>query len=250
MPHNVLSGQAAIITGGGRGIGHEIARTLADAGAAAAIVDWAQFQAAEQLAAAIERNGGRALALKADVTSFEQISHVVAQTCQAFGGVHILVNNAGITRDNLVLRMSEEDWSAVIDVNLKGVFVCTKAVLRTMTRQRAGRIVNIASIVGQIGNAGQGNYSASKAGIIGFTKSVAKEVARRNITVNAIAPGFIQTAMTDALPDETKQAMLEQIPLRRLGQPADVAQAVLFLVGPGASYITGHVMHVTGGMGM
>jgi 3-oxoacyl-[acyl-carrier protein] reductase len=250
MLDKLLSGQAAIVTGGGRGIGHEISKVLAEAGAAVAIVDWSQYEGAQQLAAAIEAQGGKAIALKADVTSFDQMSEVASKTQEAFGGIHILVNNAGITRDNLVMRMSDEDWSAVVNVNLKGTFVCTKAVLRTMTKQRAGRIVNIASVVGQMGNAGQCNYSASKAGIIGFTKSVAKEVASRNVTVNAIAPGFIQTAMTDGLPEDVKQKMLEQIPLGRFGQALDVAQAVLFLVGPGASYITGHVIQVTGGMGM
>ena len=250
MPEKQLPGQAAIVTGGGRGIGAEICRTLADAGAAVAIVDLGQFEAAQQLAADIEAAGGRALAIQANVTDSGQMTDAVAKTKEAFGGMHILVNNAGITRDGLVLRMSEEDWDLVLDVNLKGVFISTKAVLRTMTKQRQGRIVNIASIVGLIGNAGQGNYSASKAGIIGFTKSVAKEVASRGITCNAIAPGFIQTAMTDALSDDAKDQMKAQIPLKRLGLPSDVAQAVLFLVGPGSSYITGHVLQVTGGMGM
>ena len=250
MSDRILSGQAAIVTGGGRGIGAEICRTLADAGASVAAADWGEYEGARQLAAEIESKGGTALAIKADVTSLEQMSDAATRTKAAFGGIHILVNNAGITRDNLVMRMSEDDWAAVIAVNLKGVFISTKAVLRTMTKQRAGRIVNIASVVGQIGNAGQGNYSASKAGIIGFTKSVAKEVASRNVTCNAIAPGFIQTAMTDQLTDEVKEKMLAEIPLGRFGLPSDVAQAVLFLAGPSAGYITGHVIQVTGGMGM
>ena len=249
MSDSSLSGQVAIVTGGGRGIGAEIVKALAGAGAAVAIVDVA-IEGAQELANQIKSNGGNAIAVKASVTSLEEMEGVVKKTVDELGGVHILVNNAGITRDNLVMRMSEEDWSLVLDVNLKGAFICTKAVLRTMTKQRAGRIVNIASIVGQIGNAGQGNYSASKAGLIGFTKSVAKEVGSRNVTVNAVAPGFIKTAMTDKLPDEVKEKMFEQIPLGQFGEAEDVAQAVLFLSSPAARYITGNVIQVTGGMGM
>ncbi|HUW35331.1 MAG TPA: 3-oxoacyl-[acyl-carrier-protein] reductase [Planctomycetota bacterium] len=245
-----FTGKSAIITGGARGIGKQIALTLAGSGADIVLVD--VLPPAELVASAkdIQATGVRCLALQADVSNFDQMTDVANKTVEAFGNIHILVNNAGITRDNLAMRMSDQEWDQVITVNLRGTFICTKAVIRQMMKQRAGKIVNIASIVGVMGNAGQANYSASKAGIIGFTKSIAKEVAERNINVNAIAPGFIATAMTDKLKDDVKAQMLAQIPLRRFGSVQDVARAVRFLCSEDSSYITGHVVHITGGMGM
>jgi len=237
------------VTGGGRGIGRAIAQALAAEGAAVAIADWDE-SSATQAAEKLKAQGHQALAVKADVTNAAQMDDVVKQTIEAFGNLTILINNAGITKDNLVLRMSEEDWDRVLDVNLKGVFITTKAVARSMLKQRDGRIVNIASVVGLIGNAGQANYSSSKAGIIGFTKSTAREFAPRHVRVNAVAPGFIETAMTEALDEEARQKLMAQIPLPRLGTPDDVAAAVLFLVSDAAAYVTGHVLNVDGGMAM
>jgi len=237
------------VTGGGRGIGRAIAQALAAEGAAVAIADWDEASAT-QAAEKLKAQGHQALAVKADVTNAAQMDDVVKQTIEAFGNLTILINNAGITKDNLVLRMSEEDWDRVLDVNLKGVFITTKAVARSMLKQRDGRIVNIASVVGLIGNAGQANYSSSKAGIIGFTKSTAREFAPRHVRVNAVAPGFIETAMTEALDEEARQKLMAQIPLPRLGTPDDVAAAVLFLVSDAAAYVTGHVLNVDGGMAM
>ena len=245
-----LKGKAAIVTGGARGIGKRISLTLAEAGADVVLVDVLPLEEIEAAAREVEAKGGRALAQRADVASLQQMEAVADAAAQAFGNVHILVNNAGITRDNLALRMTEAEWDQVINVNLKGTFAATKAVIRHMIKQRAGRIVNVASIVGVMGNAGQANYSASKAGIIGFTKSMAKELAGRNINVNAVAPGFIATAMTDQLKDDVKAQMLAQIPLKRFGTVDDVARAVRFLCSEDSSYITGHVLHITGGMGM
>lgn len=245
-----FKGKAAIITGGARGIGKQIALALADAGADIVLVDVLPLPEIEASAKDIEARGVRTLAMQADVANFSQMSAVADKTVETFGNVHILVNNAGVTRDNLAMRMSDQEWDLVITVNLKGTFIATKAVIRQMMKQRAGRIVNIASIVGVMGNAGQANYSASKAGIIGFTKSIAKEVAERNINVNAVAPGFIATAMTDKLKDDVKAQMLAQIPLKRFGTVDDVARAVRFLCSEDSAYITGHVIHVTGGMGM
>ena len=245
-----FKGKSAIITGGARGIGKQIALTMAESGADIVLVDLLPPAELEASAKDIEAKGVRCLAIQADAANLDQMTSVANKTVETFGNIHILVNNAGITRDNLAMRMSDQEWDQVINVNLRGTFICTKAVIRQMMKQRAGKIVNIASIVGVMGNAGQANYSASKAGIIGFTKSVAKEVAERNINVNAVAPGFIATAMTDKLKDDVKAQMLAQIPLKRFGSVDDVARAVRFLCSEDSSYITGHVIHITGGMGM
>jgi 3-oxoacyl-[acyl-carrier protein] reductase len=242
-----FAGKAAIVTGGGAGIGLAIARELASRGAHVAVPDY-NGEAAEAAAAELKALGAEALAFEADVTDAERMAEVAKATVGAFGGVHILVNNAGITRDNLLLRMSKDQWDAVIATNLTGTYVATHAVLRQMLRQREGSIVSMASVIGLMGNAGQANYAASKAGIIGFTKSLAREVASRGIRVNAIAPGYIATAMTDTLPEETRQAILDAIPLPRLGEPADVARAVSFLCSDDASYITGVCLRVDGGL--
>jgi 3-oxoacyl-[acyl-carrier protein] reductase len=199
---------------------------------------------------AITKMGRRAMNIKVNVTSWDEVKAMVDQVVKEWGRVDILINNAGITRDGLLLRMREEDWNLVLQVNLNGTFNCTKAALLPMSKQRSGRIVNIASIVGAIGNAGQANYAASKAAVIGFTKTVAREYASRGVTVNAVAPGFIDTAMTQQLSAEVKEALFKQIPLGRLGQPSDVAEAVKFLASDEAGYITGHVLHVNGGMHM
>ena len=243
-----LQGKTAVITGGARGIGKVTALTLAEAGANCALLD-----VLEEVAAAAEEMralGIRAEGYLADVTNGDQITALMKEINSAFGTVDILVNNAGITRDNLLLRMTDEQWDQVLAINLRGAFVCSRAAARYMVKQKSGRIINIASVVGVIGNAGQCNYSASKAGLIGFTKSAARELGPRNITVNAIAPGYVKTAMTDELPDQTKEALMNMIPLKRLSQPQDIADSVLFLAGDAASYITGHVLQVDGGMGM
>ena len=243
-----LSGKAAIVTGGGRGIGKAISLALAEMGADLVIPDIDQGLAESAAAEIQEQKGIKALAVGANVTNFDDMSGVVEKAVEALGNVQILVNNAGITRDGLIMRMQEEQWDQVLAVNLKGAFVCTKAVARQMFRQKAGKIVNISSIVGIMGNAGQANYSASKAGLIGLTKSCAKEFASRNITVNAVAPGFIATAMTDALEEEVQQRMLAQIPLARFGGAEDVARAVAFLCSSASDYITGQVLQIDGGM--
>jgi len=245
-----LKGKAAIVTGAARGIGKNIAAALAGAGADIALVDVLPQEEIDATAKEIEAAGVRTLALRADVANLDEMSEAAAKTAETFGNIHILVNNAGITRDNLALKMTDQQWDQVINVNLKGTFIATKAVIRYMMKQRAGKIVNVASIVGVMGNAGQANYSASKAGIIGFTKSMAKELASRNINVNAVAPGFIATAMTDRLADDVKTQMLAQIPLKRFGAVDDVSRAVRFLCSEDSAYITGHVLHITGGMGM
>jgi 3-oxoacyl-[acyl-carrier protein] reductase len=245
-----FEGKAAIITGAARGIGRQIAASLAEAGADIVLVDVLPQEEIDAAAKDIEASGVHTLALKADVTSMDEINNIAARTVETFGNIHILINNAGITRDNLALKMTDEQWDMVIAVNLKGTFVATRAVMRQMMKQRAGKIVNIASIVGVMGNAGQANYSASKAGIIGFTKSMAKELAPRNINVNAVAPGFIATDMTDRLADDVKEKMLAQIPLKRFGSVEDVGRAVRFLCSEDSAYVTGHVLHITGGMGM
>jgi len=242
-----LQGKVAIVTGAAQGIGRAIAETLARAGADVAVVDF-DVSRAPETASAVTAYGRRAVVIKANVAEWAEVKAMADQVVAELGRIDILVNNAGITRDGLLLRMKEEDWNAVLDVNLKGTFHCTKAVLPAMTRQRGGAMVNIASVVGVMGNAGQANYAASKAAVIGFTKTVAREYASRGITVNAVAPGFIETAMTDKLGGEVREALLKQIPLGRLGSPADVAEAVRFLVSPPAGYITGHVLHVNGGM--
>ncbi len=202
----------------------------------------------QETVGAVEKLGRRALNVKVNVADFNDVKAMIDQVLREWGKVDILVNNAGITRDGLLLRMKEEDWNLVLQVNLNGTFHCTKAVLQPMTKQRDGRIVNIASIVGVMGNVGQANYAASKAAVIGFTKTVAREYASRNVTVNAVAPGFIDTAMTQGLPSDVKETLQKQIPLGRLGRPEDVAAAVRFLVSDEAAYITGHVLHVNGGM--
>lgn len=242
-----LQGKTAVVTGAAQGIGRAIAESLAQAGADIAVADLDPGRSLETIGA-IEQLGRRALNLKVNVADSNDTKAMVEQVLKAWGKIDILVNNAGITRDGLLLRMKEEDWNLVLQINLNGTFNCTKAVLQPMTKQRYGRIVNIASIVGVIGNAGQANYSASKAAVIGFTKTVGREYASRNVTVNAVAPGFIDTAMTHGLPTDVKDALLKQIPLGRLGTPGDVAAAVRFLVSEEAAYITGHVLHVNGGM--
>lgn len=242
-----LQGRVAIVTGAAQGIGRAIAESLAQAGADIAVADLDPGRSIETVGA-VEKLGRKALNVKVNVADANDTKAMVEQVMKAWGKVDILVNNAGITRDGLLLRMKEEDWNLVLQVNLNGTFNCTKAVLQPMTKQRYGRIVNIASIVGVIGNAGQANYSASKAAVIGFTKTVGREYASRNITVNAVAPGFIDTAMTHGLPADVKETLLKQIPLGRLGTAGDIAAAVRFLVSEEAAYITGHVLHVNGGM--
>jgi len=244
-----LQGQVAIVTGASQGIGRAIALELAAAGAAVQAVD-IQPDKLEEVVRDIRAAGGRAEAHAADVSRCDQAEAVVKAVLEAHQRIDALVNNAGITRDGLLMRLKEEDWDAVLAVNLKGVFSFSRAVVRTMLGRRAGRIVNIASVVGQMGNAGQSNYAASKAGVIGFSKSLAREVASRGITVNCLAPGYIATAMTEALPEEVKKAFLEIIPMKRFGTPEDVARAVLFLLSDAAGYITGQVIGVNGGMYM
>lgn len=245
-----LTGKTAIVTGGARGIGRAIAMTLAAAGANIVINYSSSSKAADEVVEEAKKLGVRALAFKADVSKDEEIENLVKQVLNDFGSIDILVNNAGITRDNLLIRMSEKDFMDVIDTNLKGAFICTKHVSKVMMKQRAGKIINIASVVGVMGNAGQSNYSASKAGLIGFTKSIAKEIAKRGINVNAVAPGYIQTDMTASLPDKIKEEFLSGIPLSRAGMPQDVANAVLFLSSEYSDYITGQVINIDGGMVM
>jgi 3-oxoacyl-[acyl-carrier protein] reductase len=244
-----LAGKTAIVTGAAQGIGRAIAEVLAHAGADVAVADLDPGRSQDTVTA-ITKMGRRALNIKVNVANWDDAKAMVDQVVKEWGKVDILVNNAGITRDGLLLRMKEEDWNLVLQVNLNGTFNCTKAALQPMTKQRSGRIVNIASIVGVIGNAGQANYAASKAAVIGFTKSVAREYASRAVTVNAVAPGFIDTAMTQQLSADVKETLSKQIPLGRLGQPSDVAEAVKFLASDEAGYITGHVLHVNGGMHM
>jgi 3-oxoacyl-[acyl-carrier protein] reductase len=242
-------GKVAIVTGASRGIGRSIALALAAEGARIVAVDMAP-EGVEALAAEIKGAGGEALAVQGNVTQTADAERMVDAAVEAFGRVDILVNNAGITRDGLLLRMKEEDWDAVLNVNLKGAFLCSRAASKVMTKQRYGRIINIASIVGQMGNAGQANYCASKAGLMGLTKSNARELAKRNVTVNAVAPGFIATDMTEALPEKVRQELAAQIPLERLGSADDIANAVVFLAAERSGYITGQVIGVNGGMYM
>ncbi len=244
-----LTNRVAIVTGSGRGIGREIALRLARAGADIVINDIGDVSVVESVADEVRAIKRKSLAVLGDVTSAADVGNLVNRTIETFGKIDILVNNAGITRDQLLLRMSEEDWDKVIAINLKSVFLCTRAVIRHMTSRKWGRIVSIASIVGIAGNAGQANYAASKAGIIGFTKSVSKEVASRGITVNAVAPGFIETAMTKQLKESWIEEIKKRIPAGYLGSPLDVAEAVAFLSSEEARYINGHVITVDGGMG-
>lgn len=246
----LLDGNVAIITGASRGIGRSVAIELAKAGAKIVINYAGNHAAAKEVEEAVKTIGGEALLIQADVANAEAVDQMIKQTMDAFGRIDILVNNAGITRDNLLMRMKEEDWDAVMNTNLKGVFNCTKSVSRVMMKQRSGRIINMTSVVGIMGNAGQANYAAAKAGVVGFTKSMAKELASRGITVNAIAPGFISTDMTAVLSEQVKNDLSAQIPLGRLGTPEDVAGAVLFLASGAANYITGQTINVDGGMVM
>ena len=243
----MLDGKVAIVTGAAQGIGRAIAEALASAGADIAIADMDPGRAEETMEA-VRKLGRRVLNLKVNVAEWNDVKGRTDRVLDAWGKIDLLVNNAGSTRDGLLMRMKEEDWNLVLQVNLTGTFNCTKAVMQSMAKQRYGRIVNIASIVGVMGNAGQANYAASKAAVIGFTKTVAREYASRQVTVNAVAPGFIDTAMTQGLPADVKETLQKQIPLGRLGLPSDVAAAVCFLVSDEAGYITGQVVHVNGGM--
>lgn len=242
-------GKVAVITGASRGIGKSIAFALAAKGATIVAMDMDQA-ATDATVAELQATGAKALAVVGNVTVTADVERMIDAAVEAFGRVDILVNNAGITRDGLIMRMKDEEWDAVLNVNLKGAFVCTRTAFKVMSKQRYGRIINIASIVGQMGNAGQANYCASKAGLIGLTKSNAREMAKRNITVNAVAPGFIATAMTDALSDKVRGELAAQIPLERLGSADDIANAVVFLASEASGYITGHVLAVNGGMYM
>ena len=238
----------ALVTGASRGIGRVIAENLAAAGYDVAICYSGNEEAALETIELCKKYGVQSIAIKADVSNADDVAEMFAQVKTSLGTVDVLVNNAGITKDGLLIRMSEEDFDKVIDINLKGTYLCTKAAVKDMMRAKKGRIINITSIVGVQGNAGQANYAASKAGIIGFTKSVAREYGSKGITVNAVAPGFIQTAMTDGLPEAVKENYLKQIPLGRFGTPEDIANTVAFLASEKASYITGQVIEVTGGM--
>ncbi|GJL50791.1 3-oxoacyl-[acyl-carrier-protein] reductase [Candidatus Nitrospira salsa] len=244
-----LEGKVAVVTGAAQGIGQTIATCLARDGADVAVMDL-DVERCKDTVAAIEGAGRKAMSLQVNVAEWDSVKASMDQVLKEWGHIDILVNNAGITRDGLLMRMKEEDWNLVLQVNLTGTFHCTKACLSSMSKQRSGRIINIASIVGTIGNVGQANYAASKAAVIGFTKTVAREYASRTVTVNAVAPGFIDTAMTQGLSQDVKEALLKQIPLQRLGQPTDVAEAVCFLASEAAGYMTGQVLHVNGGMHM
>ncbi len=242
-----LDGKVAIVTGGARGIGKAICSRLAEEGAKLAIVD-IMLDVAEETAEEFRKQGVEALAFAANVAKFEDADKTVKEVVAKMGGVDILVNNAGITRDTLIMRMSEQDWDLVLDVNLKGVFNFTKAVARPMMKKRYGKIVNVSSVVGRMGNAGQANYSASKAGVIGLTKTTAKEFATRNISVNAVAPGYIVTEMTEKLSEEATKAFLDNIPMRRGGTPEDVANVVEFFTSPSSDYVTGQTVNIDGGL--
>ncbi|MDQ6596928.1 MULTISPECIES: 3-oxoacyl-[acyl-carrier-protein] reductase [Bacillus] len=245
-----LAGKAVLVTGASRGIGREIALELARQGANVAVNFAGSEAKANEVVDEIKALGRDAFTVKCDVSNSEEVASMVKETVDRFGKLDILVNNAGITKDNLLMRMKEEEWDDVISINLKGVFLCTKAVTRQMMKQRFGRIINIASIVGVSGNPGQANYVAAKAGVIGLTKTTAKELAARNITVNAIAPGFITTDMTDKLTEDIKTEMLKQIPLARFGEPKDIAKVTAFLASDDSSYMTGQTLHIDGGMVM
>ncbi|WP_312613199.1 3-oxoacyl-[acyl-carrier-protein] reductase [Oscillibacter sp.] len=245
-----FAGKTAVVTGGSRGLGRAVCRKLAENGANVVFSYAGNAAAAQETVRELESIGATVRAVQGSVADSEAVKVLMDTAVKEFGGLHILVNNAGITRDGLVMLMKEEDFDAVIDTNLKGTFLCMKAASRVMLRQKYGRIVNLSSVVGLHGNAGQVNYAASKAGVIGMTKSLAKELAAKGVTVNAVAPGFITTDMTDGLPEAAKSSLLATIPMARLGAPEDVAEAVAFLAGDGAGYITGQVLGVDGGMGM
>ncbi|MDE3058021.1 MAG: 3-oxoacyl-[acyl-carrier-protein] reductase [Bacteroidota bacterium] len=250
MTNQIFNGKVALITGASRGIGKAIALMFADAGADVAFTYLSSKESAEALAKGIQAKGRKSAVFQSNASDFSQANELVQNVVQEFGSVDVLVNNAGITKDGLLLRMSEQDWDAVIDTNLKSVFNFTKAVYRPMMSQQSGKIINIASVVGITGNAGQANYVASKAGVIGFTKSVAKELASRNIQVNAVAPGFVDTDMTGKLNDSQKEAILKLIPMRRTAKPEEIAAVVKFLASSEADYMTGQVLCVDGGMVM
>jgi len=243
-----LEGRIALITGASRGIGAAIAIKLAQAGAKVGVNYNTSEEAAKGVVQAITAKGGEAVLVEADISQAASAEAAVKRVIEQWQGIDILVNNAGINRDRLLLRMTPEDWDQVLDVDLRGAFLCTKYVMPHLIRQRRGRIINISSVVGISGNPGQANYAAAKAGLIGFTKAVAREVASRNVTVNALAPGFITTAMVEGLSDETRQQILDRIPMGRFGSPEDVADAVAFLCGEGAGYITGQVLTIDGGL--
>lgn len=245
-----LKDRTAIVTGGSRGIGRTISLQLASKGANIVVNYNKNAKAAQEVVKEIEALGGKAFAIQADVGRSNEVDVFVKKVLEKFGRIDILVNNAGITSDNLLLRMKEEEWDAVLNTNLKGAFLMTKAVIRKMIKNRKGKIINITSIVGSLGNAGQSNYSAAKAGLIGFTKSIAKEVAVRGIQVNAIAPGYIETEMTDSLPDKMKENMICMIPAKKIGKPDDIANMVAYLSSDLSDYITGQVIHIDGGMYM
>ncbi len=242
-----FSGKVSLVTGASQGIGEAIALDLAQVGAEVVLLD-IQKDKLEEVTQRIHQDGGKAAAYEVDVSQFDRVAEVIDTVIKNHGKVDHLVNNAGITRDNLLMRMKEEEWDAVIAVNLKGIFNLSKAVIRPMMSNRYGRIVNISSVVGMMGNAGQTNYSASKAGLVGFTKSLAREVASRGVTVNAVAPGYIATAMTKSLPDAVKESFMKVIPLKRFGTAEDVAQTVTFLCSDKAGYITGQIIQVNGGL--
>ncbi len=246
---DMLKGKVALVTGAAQGIGKAIAETLAKEGANVAICD-VNIEKAEETAKELAKLGIKTAAYKTNVSVAAECDALIDSTVKDLGKLDILVNNAGVTRDGLLIRMSEQDWDLVIAINLKGTFNCTKAAVKTMMKARYGRIINISSVIGLMGNAGQVNYAASKSGVLGITRSIAKEYANRNITVNAVAPGYIQTAMTDKLTEEQKQAMLKFVPLSRMGQPQDVANGVLFFASPLADYVTGQVLAIDGGMVM
>ncbi|OBW58562.1 3-oxoacyl-[acyl-carrier-protein] reductase [Solibacillus silvestris] len=245
-----LTGKCAVVTGASRGIGRAIALQLASEGAKVVVNYSGSEQKAQEVVEEIKANGGEAIAVQANVANTDSVQNLMKTALDTYGSIDILVNNAGITRDNLLMRMKDDEWDDVINTNLKGVFLCTKAVTRQMMKQRAGRIINISSIVGIAGNAGQANYVAAKAGVIGLTKTTAQELASRNILVNAIAPGFITTEMTEGLPEDLKEGMLKQIPLAKLGQPEDIAKAVVFFASDSSNYITGQTLQIDGGMVM
>lgn len=245
-----LKGKTAVVTGGSRGIGKAIALQLAAKGANVVVNYTSSREAALAVVDEIEAMGVSGKAVKADVSKGEEVENLVNEVLNTFGSIDILVNNAGIARDNLIIRMTEQEFDEVINTNLKGAFICTKSIARVMIKQKSGKIINVSSVVGIIGNAGQSNYAAAKAGLIGFTKSMAKELAKRGINVNAVAPGFIETDMTLKLPEKVKEEFQKNIPLMRAGKPEDIAKVVLFLASEYSDYITGQVIHIDGGMVM